>query len=448
MNKPARRRAEQYQDMISRFYPYPYKREEETNKVQTANVTFQVTDACNLKCTYCYQINKGHHTMPLEVAQKFIDMLLENDENTQQYIDTRHSDAIIIEFIGGEPFLEVELMDQIMEYFIKRVIETDHPWQYNWRISISSNGTLYFEPKVQAFIKKWFDHLSFNISIDGNKQLHDACRVFPDGSGSYDKAIAGVRHFVDVLGGVMGSKMTLAPANVMYTFEAVKSLIEQGYTEINLNCVFEKGWTEKDATILYHQLIELANYLLENDLEDELYIAMFIENFFHPKLRTDISNWCGGNGAMISVDWKGDIYPCIRYMESSLGTDLEPIIAGNVYDGIMTDAKCRNCIMALKQVDRISQSTEECINCPIAEGCAWCQAYNYQDSGGDFNHRATYICIMHKARALANCYYWNLYYWKHNIPKRFKLWLSDEECLKIITQEELDLLKALQYPIE
>lgn len=448
MNKPARRRAEQYQDMISRFYPYPYKREEETNKVQTANVTFQVTDACNLKCTYCYQINKGHHTMPLEVAQKFIDMLLENDENTQQYIDTRHSDAIIIEFIGGEPFLEVELMDQIMEYFIKRVIETDHPWQYNWRISISSNGTLYFEPKVQAFIKKWFDHLSFNISIDGNKQLHDACRVFPDGSGSYDKAIAGVRHFVDVLGGVMGSKMTLAPANVMYTFEAVKSLIEQGYTEINLNCVFEKGWTEKDATILYHQLIELANYVLENDLEDELYIAMFIENFFRPKLRTDISNWCGGNGAMISVDWKGDIYPCIRYMESSLGTDLEPIIAGNVYDGIMTDAKCRNCIMALKQVDRISQSTEECINCPIAEGCAWCQAYNYQDSGGDFNHRATYICVMHKARALANCYYWNLYYWKHNIPKRFKLWLSDEECLKIITQEELDLLKALQYPIE
>lgn len=448
MNKPARRRAEQYQDMISRFYPYPYKREEETNKVQTANVTFQVTDACNLKCTYCYQINKGHHTMPLEVAQKFIDMLLENDKNTQQYIDTRHSDAIILEFIGGEPFLEVELIDQIMEYFIKRVIETDHPWQYNWRISISSNGTLYFEPKVQAFIKKWFDHLSFNISIDGNKQLHDACRVFPDGSGSYDKAIAGVRHFVDVLGGVMGSKMTLAPANVMYTFEAVKSLIEQGYTEINLNCVFEKGWTEKDATILYHQLIELANYVLENDLEDKIYIAMFIENFFRPKLRTDISNWCGGNGAMISVDWKGDIYPCIRYMESSLGTDLEPIIVGNVYDGIMTDAKCRNCIMALKQVDRISQSTEECINCPIAEGCAWCQAYNYQDSGGDFNHRATYICIMHKARALANAYYWNLYYWKHNEAKRFKIWLPDEECLKIISQEELDLLKALQYPIE
>jgi sulfatase maturation enzyme AslB (radical SAM superfamily) len=70
------------------------------------------------------------------------------------------------------------------------------------------------------------DHLSFSVSIDGNKQLHDACRVFPDGSGSYDKAIAAVRHYVDVLHGTMGSKMTLAPANIAYTFEAVKGLID------------------------------------------------------------------------------------------------------------------------------------------------------------------------------------------------------------------------------
>ena len=447
MNNKKFIRAEQYQDMISRFYPFPYNREKETNKIQTANVTFQVTDACNLRCTYCYQINKGTHSMPFEVAQKFIDMLLENDENTQQYLDTKTCDAIVIEFIGGEPFLEVDLMDQIMEYFIKRMIETDHPWQYNWRISISSNGTLYFDPKVQAFIKKWMEHLSFNISIDGNKQLHDACRIFPDGTGSYDKAIAAVRHYVDVLGGKMGSKMTLSPANVMYTFDAVKGLIEQGYKEINLNCVFEKGWEEKDATILYKQLEQLSDYILENNLEDELYISMYEENLFHPKDKNDTQNWCGGNGAMISVDWKGDIYPCIRYMESSLGNNIEPIIIGNVNDGIMTNAKCRNCIMTLKGVNRINQSTEECINCPIAEGCAWCQAYNYQDSG-DFHHRATYICIMHKARALANCYFWNLYYWKHNENIRFKLWLPDEECLKIISQEEVDLLKALQYPVE
>jgi len=50
---------------------------------------------------------------------------------------------------------------------------------------------------------------------------------------------------------------------------------------------------------------------------------------------------------------------------------------------------------------------------------------------------------MHKARALANCYYWNLKYWKNNENLRFKLWLSDEESLKIINKEELNFLKAL-----
>ena len=139
---------------------------------------------------------------------------------------------------------------------------------------------------------------------------------------------------------------------------------------------------------------------------------------------------------MLAIDWKGDIFPCVRYMESSLGPDIPPVIAGNVNEGIMTNPECKNCIQKLKTVNRINQSTEECINCPIAEGCAWCQAYNYQDSG-TFFHRATYICITHKARALANCYYYNMKYWKHNENTRMKLWLPDEEALKIISSDEL-----------
>ena len=39
-------------------------------------------------------------------------------------------------------------------------------------------------------------------------------------------------------------------------------------------------------------------------------------------------------------------------------------------------------------------------------------------------------------------------YWKNGELKRFKLWLPDEEALKIISQEELDNLKLLQFPLE
>ena len=93
-----------YSDQISRLYPATIA-SDETNKIQCPNVTFQVTDACNLCCTYCYQINKSTHIMPLHVAQQFIDILLENNKDTQQYLDTRACDAVIIDFIGGEPLL-------------------------------------------------------------------------------------------------------------------------------------------------------------------------------------------------------------------------------------------------------------------------------------------------------------------------------------------------------
>ncbi len=440
------RHIEQYQDEIGHLYrDHPLAL---AGKQLVHNITFQVTDACNLRCTYCYQINKGTHVMSMDVAKRFIDLILDPDPDTAEYINSRESIACIIEFIGGEPFLEIDLIDKITDYFEEQMILRDHPWQYNHMISLCSNGVLYFDPKVQAYMKKHFNRLSFNISIDGNKQLHDSCRIFPDGRGSYDIAMAGVKHWTQVLGREMGSKMTLAPANIKYTKDAVVGLINSGYEDINLNCVFEKGWTETDARVLWEQLTALADYLLENDLEDKIDLSIFEEHIGRPKDISDDQTWCGGYGKMISVDYKGDIYPCIRYMESSLGTDVPPVIIGNVYNGIMHTQKCKDCVACMRAITRITESTDECIYCPIAEGCAECAAYNYQDCGGHWNHRATYICIMHKARVLANCYYWNLKYWKHSDTKRFKIYLSDEEALKIVSQKELDVLKALQFPIE
>ena len=417
------------------------------NIILIPEITFQITENCNLNCSYCYQINKTHNVMNFEIAKKFIDLLIENNKNTQQYLNTELCKGVILEFIGGEPLLEIDLIDQIIQYFRTKTILYNHPWQNNWRISICSNGTLYFDPKFQDFLKKYNDVLSFCISIDGDKKLHDNCRKFPDGSGSYNMAIKASRHYRKYWNKDIGTKMTLSPEHIQYMSDAVINLINENYNTIPLNCIFEKGWTNEHAAILYQQLKILTNYILNNNLEDKIYISMFEETFFHPKDITDDQNWCGGNGRMMAINWKGDIYPCLRYMESSLGPDIEPIKIGNVNTGIMTDAKCRDCINRLKQVNRLTQSTQECIECPIAEGCAWCQAYNYQDSG-DFNHRATYICCMHKARSLANVYFWNSYYRNHNENKRFKIWLPDEEALKIIDVDELKMLKELQAPIE
>ena len=443
-----------YDDQIHRLY-IEHTDKLGTDYVATRNITFQVTDACNLKCTYCYQINKHHNVMPFEVAKKFIDMLLDNDEKINTYINSSNAESAVIEFIGGEPFLEIDLIDKISDYFIEACVKRNHRWAWQHRFSICSNGVLYFDPKVQSYINKHKSDLSFSISIDGNKKLHDACRVFPDGTGSYDLAIAGAKHYMEVLGGYMGSKMTIAPQNVMYIAEAVKSLIENNYQEINLNCVYEEGWTTDHAKILYEQLKILADYIIDNNLYEDLLISIFNEKNFKPMPEEENNNWCGGTGKMIAVDWKGDIYPCIRYMESSLGTDQKPLKIGNVYDGVLQTEEEQQTNKCLQCITRRSQSTDECFNCPIAQGCSWCSAYNYQVFG-TADKRATFICPMHKAESLANAYYWNKVYRALEdkeaeetgyvtLPlKRFKIWLSDEEALKIVSEDELEMLHMLE----
>lgn len=69
-------------------------------------------------------------------------------------------------------------------------------------------------------------------------------------------------------------------------------------------------------------------------------------------------------------------------------------------------------------------------------------AYNYQVFGTP-DARATYICVMHQARALANVYFWNKYYRKNDVHKRMKNNVPKDWALNIITQSELDMLNDL-----
>lgn len=435
------RKFEQWQDMIARLYPELISKDSK-NKTLSRTVTFQVTDKCNLACTYCYQINKGERRLKFEDAKKLIDMLLEGDERLAGYVDVETSPGLIIEFIGGEPFLNIDLIEQICDYFFDRAIELCHPWATMFCISICSNGVLYFDPKVQKFLNKYKDKMSFSVTIDGNKELHDACRVFPDGSPSYDMAVAAANDWMS-RGYYMGSKITIAPGNLKYLYDAILHMVELGYNDINANVVYEKGWELHHAKEFYEQLIKIADYWVDNDLVETHYLALFSESFFKPKPEDDLQNWCGGTGSMLSIDPDGYLYPCIRYMESSLGTSREPLRIGHVDEGIAQTECTKNCVDCLNAITRRTQSTDECFYCPIAEGCSWCSAYNYQENGTP-DSRCTYICDMHKARALANVYLWNKWYRKIGSERRFKMYCPEDWALTIISKEEYEKLKDLE----
>lgn len=433
------RKFEQYQDMIARLFPEYNK--SESGRVLSRSVTFQVTDDCNLACKYCYQINKGKRKMSLETAKKFVDLLLSGEKGTSDYINTEISPAIIFEFIGGEPFLAIELIEQICDYIEEQLIEQMHPWATKHMFSLCSNGVLYFDERVQRFLQKYRNKLALSITIDGNKELHDSCRVFPDGSPSYDMAVAAAQDWMS-RGNYMGSKITIAPGNITYLYDAVMHMIELGYEDINANCVYEEGWTVNHAAELYRQMKRIADELIAKDLVEKIYLSLFMPDYFRPKDEGDVQNWCGGTGMMLSCDPDGYLYPCIRYMESSLGCDQKPMRIGSVDTGL-AQRKCeRDCVQCLQAIDRRTQSTDECFYCPIGEGCSWCSAYNYQVFGTP-DRRATYICEMHKARSLANVYLWNSWYRKTGQEKRMALNCPREWAIPITGESEYEMLRNL-----
>ena len=310
-------------------------------------------------------------------------------------------------------------------------------------ISISTNGVAYFEPAVQHFFKKWGNKVSVGITIDGNEELHDKCRRFPDGRPSYDLAAAAFKDAIKRYG-YDGTKLTIARANLPYLATAFKDMINEfGVSFIQGNPVFEEEWNNEDAELYYRQIKEVADWLLEDDRWQHIGTS-FLDSFVgHALPETDNSNWCG-NGKMLAVDTDGRIYSCVRYSPISVGEEKgSKACIGDVDRGLCADG-CQKCFMEyLNSITRRSASTDECWHCPIASGCATCNAWQY-DLYGDAGKRCTRICPMHKARVLATAYYYNkLWRLTGDDELHFDLNVPEEWAVPIIGKQEYALLISL-----
>lgn len=402
------------------------------------NVTFVVTEKCNLACTYCYETHKTSTRMSREVAKNAIDLLFDQ-EKVKDYYSVATTPGIILDFIGGEPLLEIDLMDYITEYFKFKAFEMNHPWQHNYMISISSNGTLYLSKKVQLYLKRNPGRVSMTISIDGNKDLHDSCRVYRNGKGSYDIVEKSVKQWVKDNNGQVQTKSTIAPANIKYMVESFKHLFEElGVVGGLSNWIYEKGWKVEDAKLGYKNLKELSDWMLEDEHYKHYYLSYFDDKIGVPRVVDQ--NFCGGNGQMLAFSAAGKATPCLRFLKYTLERNEEQT-CGDVWSGLESKAD-NEWLNRLKDITMTSQSPPKCQDCPVTKGCGGCTAYNY-DYTGDPNKKATFACKMHRCRVLANVYYWNNLYRKLNINKRFAMNMPLNWALEIIDEDEYWMLHDL-----
>lgn len=147
--------------------------------------TIEMTQQCNLRCTYCcysgnYRDRRAHNAKEIsyETLQKTIEYIFEHYDKS--------AEEITVCFYGGEALLarkKIEWMiDELLPVFKDKV-----------RFSFSTNGLLLTENTID-----WLGNMPnvlVNVTIDGNKYMHDAHRQTISGSGSYDAIINNLRLF-------------------------------------------------------------------------------------------------------------------------------------------------------------------------------------------------------------------------------------------------------------
>lgn len=371
------------------------------------SITFIVTKDCQLACKYCYLVGKNtKERMPWEIAKETIDYILNHEDDFPE-------ESVIFDFIGGEPLLEVELIDKICDYIKIELFKRNHRWFNSYRFSLTTNGINYGEKKVQNFINKNKSHLSVGLTIDGTEVKHDTNRVYKhSGRGSYKDVVKNIPLWMSLFP-FEGTKVTISSEDIPFIAESVLHIYSLGIHQVNINCVFEDVWKEGDDKLFEEQLMLLADAIIDGGYYEDYFCSFFSENIGKPlDPERDNQNWCGA-GKMLAVDAAGNFYPCTRFAGYSLRSK-KPIIIGNVRDGID-----KNKLRPFLTLDRTTQSPQECIDCEVASGCAWCQGENYDAAETNtIYERSVAICKMHKARVRANNYYWNKLYRKLEMEGR------------------------------
>lgn len=377
------------------------------------NVTFNTSENCNLACTYCYEVNKKPKTLALEDAKKFIDLLL-SDEDMIGVKDSEMEwvikSGIVLDFIGGDSLMDIVLVRDIVEYFQKEAWRLNHRWASRWRISISTNGTLFDYPGVRDFLEEYAENIHLGISIDGCPEIHDLNRIYPDGSGSMKGILKNWNYYLDWCERahiLPVTKATLNRESIPFLAESVRYLHEDlKLNIINMNFIMEDtGVTEEDLKVLDEQLRLTKDYVLEH--RHEMFLSMFsyemnIGNFMITDEDYNIKGRCGA-GAMPTLGINGRIYPCFRYLPHTSMDFRDDFHVGDINKGIYR----RDRFELVRKQTRDVISDDECKACPIETMCAYCIGGCYAEFG-EFR-RTKYICELSKLTDKYAKLYWREY---------------------------------------
>ena len=348
----------------------PKSSEKALPEVDIKSLALNVIQSCNLRCTYCYAGDGDYgrvSKMSFETATAAIDRF------------ARQQSAFHIVFFGGEPLMNVSLIQKIVAYC--EAIPTT-----KFSYGMTTNATL-FTPEITEFFKTY--NFKLTISYDGKKETASK-RVKidrkTDSRQDVEKNLELFRAQLDAL-----RKCDLRATLCRDDVDELEKTILATLRSQNLRWsyvrhatdVVKDQLTQSEAHKVGKILERVVDSLLENKDYQRLLklgnIKVHIHDIYKGKTQ---QRFCGAGLNYASVSSDGDLFVCHRFTED------KNAMIGSVKDGI--DLKQLSVIQNLRTTNQ-----EPCQSCWMREWCGGgCMHEHYTSKDKKLDQVDPVFCIL------------------------------------------------------
>jgi uncharacterized protein len=328
-------------------------------------MVLNVTNQCNLACTYCYEYGEDK-IVDTEHGRQSKFMAESTALESVEFLLKESGRVAHLTFFGGETLLNFPVLKSTIAYARRRAAEVGKEIDF----SLTTNATL-LRPEIIEFLAE--NRVGVTISIDGPREMQDRFRVFHNGAGSYDVVAPKIKELLRVhRSRPIGARVTLTSDTLDITTIYRHLTEELGFWEVGFAPVTtspnrQYAIGERGFDRMLGQFRALASEFLEHAAANRHHGFSNVKDTLE-EIHKGVSKAypCGAGLGLLGVSTDGDVALCHRFAGSSAHT------FGTVRDGIDRDVQA-----AFLQRHHIADKTD-CSTCwarPLCSGGCYHEAH-------------------------------------------------------------------------
>lgn len=268
---------------------------------------FVVTLRCDHSCAYC-QVSRQSED------RAAYDMSRETADRAAEFVFRSPSPAIKIEFQGGEPFLNFDLI----RYVVEKAEAANRVAKRELQFVVATNLALATDEMLEFCAEH---SIQISTSLDGPEDLHNKNRPRP-GRDSYQHAMDGIARARRIVGrDAVSALMTTTGKSLGRVREIIDTYVGLGFTGIFLRPLSPYGFAVKTKAIaaydtecwikFYKEGLDYILYLNKHGIEfHEFYTSVVLKKMLtsDDPGYVDLSSPAGIGIKCIVYNYDGDVY--------------------------------------------------------------------------------------------------------------------------------------------